>query len=285
MLRKYIIFCAMSVMIFLLQSCGNNQENLNFSGTDNEVILMTLDPGHFHAALVQKVMYDQVSPKVFVYAPAGSDVTDHLNRIDGFNNRDEKPTNWETIVYKGQNYLDKMLNEKPGNVVIISGNNQKKTDYIKASVDAGLNVLSDKPMCIDKTGFDKLKQAFESAGKNDVLLYDIMTQRYEITTILQKLLTENADVFGSLKKGTPEEPSVTKESVHHFFKYVAGNPLKRPAWYFDANHQGEGLVDVTTHLVDLVQWECFPEQIIDYTTDIEMLDARRWRCNRNKRVV
>src|SRR5580765_1834147 len=33
--------------------------------------LLTLDPGHFHAGLVQKLMYPQVSPEVHVYAPAG----------------------------------------------------------------------------------------------------------------------------------------------------------------------------------------------------------------------
>ena len=52
--------------------------------------------------------------------------------------------------------------------------------------------------------------------------------------------------------------------------------MTRPVWYFDVNQQGEGIVDVTTHLVDLVQWEAFPEQIIDYTKDIELLDANRW---------
>jgi hypothetical protein len=30
---------------------------------------ITLDPGHFHAALVQKKMYPEVSPEVNVYAP------------------------------------------------------------------------------------------------------------------------------------------------------------------------------------------------------------------------
>jgi hypothetical protein len=34
-------------------------------------------------------------------------------------------------------------------------------------------------------------------------------------------------------------------------------------------------VDVTTHLVDLVQWECFPEQVLD-TADVVMASARRW---------
>jgi predicted dehydrogenase len=64
--------------------------------------------------------------------------------------------------------------------------------------------------------------------------------------------------------------------VHHFFKYVSGAPLVRPPWFFDTEQQGEGIVDVTTHLVDLIQWQLFPGQIIDYKSDIEMLAARRW---------
>ena len=102
-----------------------------------------------------------------------------------------------------------------------------------------------------------------------------MTERYEITTMLQKALSQVPEVFGELQKGTPEEPAISKESVHHFFKYVAGNPLIRPAWFFDVDQQGEGIVDVSTHLVDLILWECFPEQGID-TTQVEVVTARRW---------
>ena len=67
-----------------------------------------------------------------------------------------------------------------------------------------------------------------------------MTERHEITTILQKELSQIPAVFGELQKGTPENPAVTKESVHHFFKYVAGNPIKRPAWFFDPSPAGRG---------------------------------------------
>ncbi|MEX1238461.1 MAG: putative oxidoreductase C-terminal domain-containing protein, partial [Cyclobacteriaceae bacterium] len=79
-----------------------------------------------------------------------------------------------------------------------------------------------------------------------------------------------------LQKGTPEDPAVTKESVHHYSKVVSGAPLIRPAWFFDVEQQGEGIVDVTTHLVDLVQWECFPEQIIN-ESDIRITNARHWK--------
>jgi hypothetical protein len=117
-------------------------------------------------------------------------------------------------------------------------------------------------MVINEKGFGQLKQAFETAKKNKVLLYDIMTERYEITTILQSAFSMQPTLFGTLQKGTEKDPAVTKESVHHFYKYVSGSVLTRPAWFLDVEQEGEGIVDVTTHLVDLVQWECFPGQTL-----------------------
>ena len=277
MLPKILIVILSISIVLLTLSCRDKKESkMVFTGAKGEIKLMTLNPGHFHAALVQKTMYDQVSPTIYFYAPEGADLDDHLSRVQGFNTRSENPTNWELKIYKGPDFFEKMIKEKPGNVMLTAGSNNKKSEYIKATVDAGINILSDKPMCIDQKGFELLKAAFESAEKNGVLLYDIMTERHEITTILQKELANNPEVFGELQKGTPDDPSVTKESVHHLYKYVAGNPIKRPGWYFDVTQQGEGMVDVATHLVDLVMWDCFPEKIIDYTTDIEMIGAKRW---------
>lgn len=235
--------------------------------------LLTLDPGHFHAALVQKSMFENVDSTVRVYAPEGPDLQLHLGRINGFNSRTESPTRWNEVIYTGNDFFEKMLAEKAGNVVVISGNNLKKAEYISKSLNAGFHVLADKPMIIDAKDFETLKQSFESAGKNNLLLYDIMTERYEITTMLQREFSLSNAVFGILEEGTPDNPSVTKESVHHFFKYVSGNILQRPPWFMDVNQQGEGIVDVTTHLVDMVQWECFPDQIIDYQKDIQINKA------------
>lgn len=246
-----------------------------FSGVKNEVKIITVDPGHFHAALVQKNMYDQVDPTVHVYAPEGPDVNDHLNRIDRFNKRELDPTRWEEVVYTGPDFLDKMISEKSGNVVVLSGNNAQKTEYIKKSLEAGFNVLADKPMVILPEQLPVLLEAFQLAEKNGLLLYDIMTERHEITTLLQKEFSMIPEVFGDILAGSPEEPAITKESVHHFFKYVSGNPIKRPAWFFDTGQQGDGLVDVSTHLVDLVQWSVFPEQILN-KEDVSMISARRW---------
>jgi predicted dehydrogenase len=260
------------ILPLLLSMCAT----LSAAEASNTVRLITLDPGHFHAGLVQKFMYPKVSPVVHVYAPQGQDVQDHLKRVAGFNARTNDPTHWEEKVYTGPDFLERMVREKAGNVVVLAGNNARKTEYIDRAVSDGFNVLADKPMAITPANFELLRQAFDRAAANKVLLYDIMTERYEITSILQRELARIFPVFGTLEKGTPEKPAVVMESTHHFYKEVAGKPLIRPAWFYDVRQQGEAVPDVGTHLVDAVQWICFPEQVLDWRKDVKALSARRW---------
>jgi len=251
----------------------------NAQAKDKEanVQLITLDPGHFHAALVQKFMLPGVKPEVLVFAPDGEDVAQHLKRIEGFNARPENPTQWVEKVHSGPDYLEAALRSgaTPAKIVAISGNNARKTEYITKSIGAGFNVLADKPMVIKPENFAQLEADFVTARKKGVLLYDIMTERFEITTMLQRALSQQAALFGTLEKGTPDNPSISKISVHNFSKVVAGAQLKRPQWFFDPEQQGAGIVDVMTHLVDLVQWEAFPEVALK-AADAKVLKARRW---------
>ena len=285
LIMKYLfipILVFSTIMVFI--SCGGGGKSTKsevksspraFTGAKGEVKIIALDPGHFHASLVQKNMYDLISPEAYVYAPEGPDVKEHLKKIKGYNTTAENPTAWIEKVYTGSDYLGKMLAEKPGNVVILAGNNRMKTDYIKKSVEAGLNVLSDKPMVISPEKIGELEEAFKIAQGKGVLLYDIMTGRFEINSILLKELSQLPEIFGKLQNGTPALPAIEMSYVHHYYKNVSGSTLVRPAWYFDVEQQGEGIVDVTTHMVDFVQWGCFPNQIIQ-KTDIEMISARRW---------
>jgi predicted dehydrogenase len=246
------------------------------SQSQDKVRLITLDPGHFHAALVQKSMYGDVDSVVHVYAPAGPDVRSHLDKIGAYNQRAAAPTHWVEKVYTGNDYLQKMISDKAGNTVVLAGNNREKTAYILRSLQAGFNVLGDKPMIIDDHAFTTLKQAFDTAAARHRILYDIMTERYEITSMLQRELAGDTAVFGRLEKGSPSNPAVVGESVHRWYKYVSGNVLVRPAWFFDVSQQGEGIVDVMTHLVDLVQWECFPDRVLDYNRDVKVNSGRHW---------
>jgi predicted dehydrogenase len=240
------------------------------------VKLIIVDPGHFHAALIEKDMYPQVSPKVTVYSPLGPDLLDYLNRVALFNGRMENPTHWELDIHTGGDFFGRMLDDHAGNAVVFAGRNREKIGRILRSLQAGYNVLADKPWIIDPADLPKLAEALDLAKKRGLVAYDIMTERYEITSILQKQLVAAPDVFGQLVKGSAEGPAIRARSIHYLKKVVAGVPLQRPVWFFDIHEAGEGMADVGTHVVDLIDWIAFPRQTIDYRSDIQMVKARRW---------
>jgi len=238
--------------------------------------LITLDPGHFHAALIQKEAYPGVSNRVAVYAPLSSDLTEHMNRVTRFNQRPQNPTAWELDVHASPDFLARFAADRPGNIVVLSGRNRLKIQYIRAALDAGLHVLADKPWIIRIEDLPALEDALALAENKRLIAYDIMTERFEITSILQRELVNAPSVFGEIDRGSEAEPAVYMESVHHLLKLVAGVPNLRPAWFFDVKEQGEALADVGTHLVDLAQWTLFPDVTLDYHKDIEILSASRW---------
>lgn len=280
-MKNLLYFFVSILTILFIMSCNTqNKENKEskhiFTGADGEIELVVLDPGHFHASLLQKFPQRLVNDTVFVYAPEGNELKQYLASIEEYNQRTENPTNWIEVVYTGDDYLEKMMEEKRGNVVVLAGNNRKKTEYISKSVNAGYNVLSDKPMAISREGFELLKASFDSARVHDLYLYDVMTERYDIINTLTRVLVNSKELFGELQAGTTEEPAITMQNVHHYFKEVSGNVLVRPAWFYDVEQQGEGMVDVATHLVDLVNWQCFPDEVIDYRTDVHITSASHW---------
>ena len=245
------------------------------------VQFVTLDPGHFHASLVQNRSYPEVSPEVKVFAPDGPELESHLKLVEAFNTREASPTAWREDVYRGGDYLEKFVAAAKSGalggapIVILAGKNNRKGDYALAAVEAGCNVLSDKPMAITPEVFAKTEKAALLAREKGLFFADIMTERNEITTILQRELSMDSRLYGEQEKGTPDDPAVVKESVHHFCKLVNGVPLKRPEWYYDTAVQGEGIVDVTTHIVDIVQWSTFPGVRLT-KDDVKVLSARTW---------
>jgi len=267
----------MSLVLSTMNSCQSPETSKEKNTASKAKFkLATLDPGHFHAALVQKTMYPGIDTVVAVYGPDGPELKAHLTLIEQYNNRKENPTHWIERLYTGPDFLQKMKENNSENVVVIAGNNGRKADYIQQSIAAGVNVLADKPMIIQAKDFDLLNKNFELARQQKVLLYDIMTERSEITNLLQRELSQSPEVFGSLQKGSPKDPAVVIESVHYFYKNVSGKTLTRPWWFFDPLQQGEAIADVATHLIDLVQWECYPDIAIDYKKDINISSAKTW---------
>ena len=114
-----------------------------------ETSLVVLDPGHFHATLVQQQMYPGLSPLVRVHSPLGPDLIDYLSRITRYNRRPQQATDWRLDVHAGPDFLDRMRREPPGGVAVFSGRNRGKIERIIAAVETGLHVLADKPAIIE----------------------------------------------------------------------------------------------------------------------------------------
>jgi predicted dehydrogenase len=238
--------------------------------------LMTLAPGHFHAALVQRQMLPNIHPRVYVYGPLDDDLLQHLERIRAFNTRPMNPTAWELDVRVGHQFFERFLREQPGNVVVLAGRNRPKIDLMRTCVANNLCVLADKPWVIDPDDFPKLVELFRDADVREVVVGDVMTERFEVTSVLQRELMHTPAVFGEIVAGTENNPGLLLESTHYLKKQVSGVPLRRPAWWFDPAEAGDALADVGTHLADLAFWLLFPEQPIDYTQDVRVIDADRW---------
>ena len=234
--------------------------------------LVVVDPGHFHATLVQQEMYPGLSPLVRVHAPLGPDLIDYLGRIARSNQRPQGATDWQLDVHAGPDFLDRMRREPPGGVAVFSGRNRGKIDRIIAALETGLHVLADKPAIIEPADLTRLETAFALAQDRGVVFADMMTGRHNTLVRLLQALRRDPEVFGEPVPGTRNEPGVLLGGVHYLRKVVAGFPNPRPAWYFDVTQQGEGLADTGVHLVDRVHETLFP---ISHSTGSAMLKSSR----------
>jgi predicted dehydrogenase len=235
--------------------------------------LLILNPGHFHAGLVLRESHPDLSSDIYVYSEEGPDLDRFLNMVEAFNTRKSDPTDWRIHVYIAANYLERLIQENKGDIVVIAGKNNTKMDQIESLKRAGFSVLADKPWVITEASLPLLRATMQDESS---FADDIMTERFEITTLLQKEFLAREAVFGQVRVDEDGSPAVFKESIHHLYKIVNDQPLVRPPWYFDINVQGEGIVDVTSHLVDMTHWMLFPGVAIDFERDIELLNARRW---------
>ena len=233
--------------------------------------LVILNPGHFHAALTLRERHPLIDDDIHVFAEDGPDVEQFVRLVHAFNDRPVDPTRWTLYVYRGADYLEKLLAQRPGEVVIVAGRNNEKMPLIHLLHAQGFRVLGDKPWLIESGQIGLLKEVTATAP----LAMDIMTERHEVANRVQKALVRQPAIFGDFRD-EGDKPAIAIRSVHHLYKMVNNLPLRRPAWYFDPAEQGEGICDVTTHLVDLVQWMTGDATRFAFDKDVAQLSARQW---------
>lgn len=85
-MRRISFFMLVSTVLLSACSGGGRKSETQeskdvFAGAKGEVKLMTIEHGHFHAVLVQKTMFEQIDPTVYIYAPEDPKLQAHLNQF------------------------------------------------------------------------------------------------------------------------------------------------------------------------------------------------------------
>ena len=233
--------------------------------------LLFLDPGHFHAALTLRAANPRIEPTVHLYARPGPERDAFTALVRSFNARDDRPTGWTVRTHESADPERALVEERRGDIVVLAGRNRPKLGAIARLHAAGLHVLADKPWLTESAALPDLERA--TAGWP--LAMDIMTFRHEAEALLTQKVAADAELFGAFG-GEADEPAIDIQSVHHLLKAVNGAPLRRPAWYYDTRIQGDGLVDIQSHMVDQAQWLLGDGPGFAFERDCELEDARRW---------
>jgi predicted dehydrogenase len=241
------------------------------------------NPGHFHAALTLRDADPRLSDEIYVYAEGGAELDAFLALVEAFNTRREQPTRWRPRVYTGEDWFARLVAERKGDLAVLAGKNDRKMRDIRALRQAGFHVLADKPWVIDEAGLAPLREAMGPVSAGPPLVMDIMTERHELTLVLLRTLLHAPAIFGGFRtRGLGAEaeaqPALEVQTTHQLYKTVNGEVLVRYPWYFDVRVQGDGVVDIPTHLVDQVQW-LVGGHTYDYERDVELVWARRWNTD------
>ena len=233
--------------------------------------LLFLEPGHFHAALTLRARNPRVDRSVHVYAPPGPERDAFAALVHSFNSRASDPTDWDLEIHEAADPERALVEERRGAAVVLAGRNQPKLGAIARLHAAGFHVFADKPWLTDGAALPDL----ESATAGWPLAMDIMTFRHEVVAGLTHRIAASRELFGELDSNA-DGPAIDIRSVHHLLKVVNGVPLRRPAWYYDTRIQGDGLVDIQSHMTDQAQWLVGDDAGFDYRRDFALEGAERW---------
>jgi predicted dehydrogenase len=233
--------------------------------------LLFLEPGHFHAALTLRVANPRIDPAIHLYARPGPERDAFVALVRSFNARDDQPTDWKVRVHDSADPERALVEDRRGNIVILAGRTRPKLGAIARLHAAGLHVLADKPWLTDGAALPDLEQV--TAGWP--LAIDVMTSRHETVARLTQKIAADRELFGELHRQA-DEPAIDIQSLHHLLKVVNGAPLRRPPWYYDTRIQGDGLVDIQSHMVDQAQWLLGDGAGFEFERDFELEDAHRW---------
>jgi hypothetical protein len=168
-----------------------------------------------------------------------------------------------------------MLKERPGNVVVISGKNRSKLERVQKSLEAGLHVLVDKPWILEASELPALEKALATADQKGLVAYDIMTERFEVTTELQKELVNDRQ----LRQLDPRQPSRTRPCTWRASTTQEGGRRRAqhaPVWFFDTAEQARASTTSGRISSTWCSGRSTPSRRSTPRKDFQLVAAQRW---------
>ena len=147
----------------------------------------------------------QVGEEIHVYAPEGRELDDFLALVRAFNGRAERPTSWRPIVRAGERSIERLIADRPGQIAILAGRNDRKAGLIRRLHDAGFHVLADKPW-LAGAGIEDVRRALAGGP----VAAEIMTGRHDLAAVLTQRLV--SDARSSATSPTRQTDSPTSRS-------------------------------------------------------------------------
>ncbi len=134
--------------------------------------------------------------------------------------------------------LDDLILHSGANTLITAAINSDKADIIVKAINAGLNIISDKPLV---TTMDDLKRVMDALERNSqVKLYLMLSERYNPVIVTAKKLIDAGEI-GSVVSIFNMRPHKLK-------------PQGRPDWMFNSRQYGGIINDIGVHDIDIAVW-------------------------------
>lgn len=155
---------------------------------------------------------------------------------DNDRNRAEKAA--AELGCKAYDDLDELFTESGANTLLTADINAKRPEKIIRALDAGLDVITDKPMA---TTLEDLNEIQEAVIRNpERRLFLLLTERYSPLVNTAKTIIDSGEIgtIVSMILMRPHRLSVET----------------RPAWMFDSRLYGGIINDIGVHDIDLCRW-------------------------------
>ncbi len=127
-------------------------------------------------------------------------------------------------------------NTKP-DIVAVANENDKKAEVCLVCLDYGADLIVDKPMALSIEDVASLKKKANASSRSILMLFSLRgdPQCIKLHEIVHSgLIGDPVQIYGKMSVEMKAE--------------------KRPPWFLDSRRSGGPILDLSIHMVDLVEW-------------------------------